>query len=44
MSIGVTFKRRPLVAAAILVVLAAGLSYMSVGKGTKAAEIEIMKA
>ena len=44
MSIGVTFKRRPLVAAAILVVLVGGLSYLSVGKGTKADDIEIMKA
>ena len=41
MSPGVTFKRRPMVALAILAVLGAGLSYLSVGKGKVAVPMEI---
>ena len=36
MSPGVTFKRRPVVALAVLLVLGGALSWMSVGKGTAA--------
>jgi hypothetical protein len=37
MSPGVTFRRRPVVALALLLVIGGALSYMSVGKGTPAA-------
>ena len=36
MSPGVTFRRRPVVALALLLVIGGALSYMSVGKGKPA--------
>ena len=45
MSPGVTFKRRPIIAAVILLAIVGSLSYMSVGKGAPAdkAVVEILK-
>ena len=34
--IGITFKRRPIIALVLLAALVGGLSYASVGKGTPA--------
>ena len=41
MSPGVTFKRRPLIAAVILLIVGVGLSYNSVGKGTPVKPMEL---
>ena len=36
MSPGITFKRRPMIAGVMLLIIVGGLSFMSVGKGTPA--------
>ena len=41
MSPGVTFKRRPMIAVALLLIVGVGLSFNSVGKGTPAPAIEL---